>query len=177
MELRNSGKISFLKFNPLKIDKKKLADAMDEMMTWIVYMSTKDFQDKDYSLEDVKKLKGISDLGHLIMQVSGNTEKCTDLLKKFIKDPISQSLIYLINKRGYQLGELKDLTKLQKEFLIRADPTKMAIQHKYDLESQSPGSIDFSDQDTAKQQFRRLFKGLTGHEPKHPKHRIRDRAK
>lgn len=144
MDLKNQGKISLAKYDILKIDIKALSDAMNEVVQWIVYTATKDFQDEDYTYEDVKYLKGMSDLAHLILKTSGNSSDSKDLINKFIKTPQGESLAYLINFRGYKLAELQELTPLQKSFLIRADPERMKIEKEWELQGMGVGVLDFN---------------------------------
>ena len=105
----------------------KLMKFYNSIDFWIVYYAMKDFQDEEFSvpdfnndeipkgLEEVKKMKEVHEIAKFVMTASTGSD---EVFKQVFKDDLGKELGYLILFLNKPLADAKDITKLQRDFMV-----------------------------------------------------------
>jgi len=144
-----------------------LHDCTDEVKGWIIYFATKDFQDNDYSFDDIKKLKNVLIFAVLIMDVSGNTPHAKKIINEFAETVEGKNLRYYLDEGNFKIvSSFNDLTKTQKDFLYFTSEDYQ-IKKREDMKKNllDGTTINFQDLDLAPKQFKMMWECLQDQPP------------
>ncbi|MHC1591774.1 MAG: hypothetical protein ACXQS8_06795 [Candidatus Helarchaeales archaeon] len=139
-----------------------LCNCIDEVRAWLIYFATKDFQDEDYSIEDVKKLKDVWIFANLILHVSGHTSSAEEIIKEFAESVEGRNLRFFLEQSKCKLvSDFNEMTKTQMDFLYYTSQDYIYKKKMEEREKAPDASIiNFSDPESAKEQFEVLWKSL-----------------
>lgn len=141
----------------------KLLEFYNNVNYWIVYYGMKDFQDEDFSKPNyddlfnhpngfylVKKMQEVHEIADFITTTSNQSEV---VLKEIFKNEYGREVAYLCYYLKIPLADIKDLTKLQRDYLIYANGNIDKIREKNLKEK----SYSISGKTMSIEEFRKAF--------------------
>jgi len=164
---RNNGILDLDSIDIDKIDLELLMNCIDEIKAWIIYLSTRDFQDDEYVVDDVKKLNKIFELSSLILMVSGNTEYSTEIIRKFSESKEGRALRYYLESGKFKISKsLNEMTRNQMNFIQFTSKEYVKSKAIEAIENSVDGSfINFKNSEIAHKQFEMMFSCLQEEPP------------
>jgi len=159
---RNNGEIDLEFSDVKKIDMQLLCDCMDEVKAWLIYFATRDFQDEDYSIEDIKKLKDIWIFSNIILHVSGHSGEAMRIIKEFSESEEGKNLRFFLEQSKCKIvSDFNEITKTQMDFLYFTSPEYQRRKMLEEMENAPNASVlNFKNPDKTKEQFEVLWKSL-----------------
>jgi len=94
---------------------------------WIVYYAMKDFQDELFSTPNYNeyglpngfsKIKEMTEIHEIAKYVLSSSSGSNEVIKEIFKNDIGKELGYMILFLNQPLADIKDITKLQRDFVI-----------------------------------------------------------
>ena len=108
---------------------------------WVVYFAMKDFQDDWFKTPDfekydftpkgfgyVKKMKEIHEIGEFVLNASIQP---VEVIKEILEDEYGKEIGYMVYYLNQPLAQIKDLTKLQKYYLIHSKGVTRKVKPNY----------------------------------------------